>query len=189
MSNQDKMCPKCPAIMKQIASEGHTLFYRCPSCGYEETETLASGDENSLYRLKRIELLGRVRKSILDWETAQWGYLKDDIMDFRNAHEAARLDIYFNISLIACLTSGFHDMDNEKYRECRRIFKRTEKIYKRYCKEPNADYNAETGSDGMETYKEYRALYKKCRSAYRNEKLLWKVAFFIAKRFVPIPKL
>ena len=44
------------------------------------------------------------------------------------------------------------------------------------------------GELGPEDYEDYRKQYKKCRNEYRNTKILWKVAFTIGKKLIPIPK-
>ena len=63
----------------------------------------------------------------------------------------------------------------------------TEKVYKRYLKSPGAKLD-EMGELGPEDYEDYRKQYKKCRNEYRNTKILWKVAFTIGKKLIPIPK-
>ena len=112
MNSNDYRCPRCGATMKQTGAERQKVSYHCSCCGYNEYVTIENND-NSEYWQKRSELLGRVRKGVIDWQTTQWTYLRDDILDFTAKYEAARNDIYFKISLIACLTCGFRDMNAE----------------------------------------------------------------------------
>lgn len=190
MNSVDVKCKRCGSLMAQSGSEGTQVMYHCSCCGYNEAVTMSAGD-NTEYWVKRSALLGRVRKGVIDWETTAWDFLLRDILDFTTNYEAARYDIYFKISTIACLTKGFRDMDNERYRECKRIFKVTEKVYKRYCKDPMAKTNFanETGSAGIMEYEEYRTLYKKCIYDYRCTQLAWKLLFSLGKKLIPIPKL
>ena len=91
------------------------------------------------------------------------------------------------MAIIACLTKGFHDLDDRRYKECKRIFKITEKVYKRYLKDPLSVADA-MGEAGPVEYEDYRKQYKHCRNEYRNTKLAWKLAYTIGKKLVPIPK-
>ncbi len=190
MNNNDRRCSRCGSVMVQTGSEHQKVAYSCKCCGYKEYVTMAS-DDNSAYWEKRSEILGRVRKGVIDWKVTQWQYLRDDILKFTASYEAARKDIYFMMGIIACLTKGFHDMNSDEYKECKRIFKITEKVYKKYRKDPLASehFASETGSSGIVEYEDYRKLYKTCRNEYRNTKLVWKAVFFVAKKLIPMPKL
>ena len=190
METKDYRCARCGSIMKQTGSEHGKVIYHCNSCGYNDFVALAN-DDNSDYWQKRAELLARVRKGIFDWQTTNWEYLRKDIVDFTGRYDAARYDMYFKMALIACVTDGFHDLNSEKYKQCKMIFKVTEKIYKSYLKDPEAKahFEKETGNSGVIEYEEYREMYKRCRSEYRNTKIFWKAFSMIAKKLVPIPKL
>lgn len=168
--------------MKQTGAERQRVLYHCSSCGYNDVVTI-SAEDNSDYWQKRSELLARVRNGIFEWQTAQWDYIRRDIIDFTSRYDTARHDIYFTIAIVACITHGFHDMDSEKYKQCKTMFKLTERIYKRYLKDANPETNfaKETGSDGITGYEEYRVMYKKCRNEYRNTKLAWKMVYSIFK--------
>ena len=50
------------------------------------------------------------------------------------------------------------------------------------------DFEKETGNSGVIEYEEYREMYKRCRSEYRNTKFIWKAFSMVAKKFVPVPK-
>ena len=183
----ERRCQQCGSKMVQTGTEYNTAIYHCRSCGNNEYVQMAAND-NSEYLHRRSMLLGRVRKGILEWEVTQWDALRLEIIDFTNAFHAARNDLYFQMAIIACLTKGFHDLDDEKYKECKRIFKVTEKVYKRYAKHPE-NLPAEMGTTGAMEYEEYRQLYKKCRSEYQGQKLIYKALFAVGKKLIPIPKI
>ena len=182
MNGVDYRCPRCGSIMAQTGSVNGKVTYHCKSCGYNEYVTI-SNDDNSEYWMKRAELLSRTTKGVMDWKITQWDQLRRDILDFVGRYDQAHVDIHFKMALIACLTSGFHDMDSEKYKECKQIFKVTERLYKIHCKALK-----ETGGgsiEDVEKYEEYRVMYKKCRNEYRNTKIMWKAALTVAKLFIP----
>lgn len=187
MSNNDHRCSQCGMKMVQVGTEGQTAIYHCRSCGNDEYVEITVNEKTDFLHKKSM-LLGRVRKGIIDWEITQWDTLRNEIMDFTIAHQAARNDIYFHMAIIACLTKGFHDLDDRRYTECKRIFKVTEKVYKRYCKNPTV-IPEEMGAAGASEYEEYRQMYKKCRNEFRNTKIAWKVLFTVGKKLIPIPKI
>ncbi len=187
MDNHDHRCPQCGSKMVQTGTEYKTAIYHCRSCGNNQYVKM-SDDENTEFLHKRSMLLGRVRKGIIDWEVTQWDALRGELLDFTAAFHEARNDIYFKMAIIACLTKGFHDLDDKRYKECKRLFKITEKVYKRYAKHPET-VPAEMGSSGAMEYEEYRDMYKKCRYDYQNKKIVYKVIFFVGKKLVPIPKI
>ncbi len=145
-------------------------------------------EDNADYLHKRSMLLGRVRKGIVDWEITQWETLKNEIMDFTIAYHAARNDIYFKMATIACLTQGFHFLDDKRYKECKRIFKITEKVYKQYSKHPGAVPSEMSEGSPLE-YEEYRNMYKKCKYDYKNTKLVYKLLLKLGMKIIPVPKL
>ena len=190
MNTTDVRCKRCGSIMAQKGAENQYVTYHCNSCGYNEYVEMKTAD-NSEYWIKRSALLGRVRQGIVDWQVTGWDYLQNDIFNFMSSYEAARYDIYFKIATVACLTKGFHDMNNEKYRDCKRLFKVTESVYKRYRKDPMANdgYKKETGETGMVEYEEYRGLYKKCLYEFRCTQFAWKILFTLGKKIIPFGKL
>lgn len=187
MNNQDHRCPQCGSKMVQTGTEYQTAIYHCRNCGNNQYVQITNNEKTD-YLHKKSMLLGRVRKGIIDWDVTQWDTLREEIMDFTIAYHAARNDIYMHMAIIACLTKGFHDLDDRRYKECKRIFKITEKVYKRYLKDPVSVADA-MGEAGPVEYEDYRKQYKHCRNEYRNTKLAWKLAFTVGKKLIPIPKL
>jgi len=167
--------------MTQSGAENNKVRYHCSFCGNNSYVNISTED-NSEYWQRRSELLGRVKLGIIEWKTTQWDYLFRDIVSFTTSYADAEEDIVFKIAIIACLTSGFQNMTAEKYRECNLIFKITEKTYKRYRKDKQITPGSFPRAEDVNTYKDYRSLYKKCRNEYRNTKLLWKACFAIGKK-------
>ncbi len=187
MDNNNRRCPQCGGQMAQVGSEPHAVIYHCRSCGYDAYVQL-SPDDNTEYLHKRSMLLGRVRQGIIDWELTPWDSLRRDIIDFTAAFHAARNDIHFQMAVIACLTKGFHDLDKERYKECKHIFKVTEKVYKRYVKNPSV-IPPEMGDTGPMEYEEYRRMYKGCKNEFLGQKVAYKVLFKLGGKLVPIPRI
>ena len=187
MNNNDHRCSQCGSKMVQTGTEYQMAIYHCRSCGNTQYVEITANEKTD-YLHKKNMLLGRVSKGIIDWEVTQWDTLREDIMNFMTAYHLARQDIYISMAIIACLTKGFHDLDDDRYKECKRIFKMTEKVYKRYLKAPTTTVK-EMGEIGAADYEDYRKQYKKCRNEYRNTKLAWKLAFTIGKKLIPIPKI
>ena len=177
------ICPKCGAEMTQTGAENNKARYHCSYCGHNASVDMSTQD-NAEYWDKRSALIGRVRRGILDWQTTSWDYLARDIIDFTSSYEDASHDIYFKIATIACITCGFNDMSEEKYRKCNTIFKLTEKTYKKYRKDKPIPKGSFPHSEDVDTYKEYRTMYKKCRNEYRNTKLLWKACFAVGRKIL-----
>ena len=134
--------------------------------------------------------LGRVRAGVTDHMGTNWDLLLKDINQFMMNHEASQYDIYFKVGIIACITRGFHNLDSQNFSECKRLFKGTEKVYKRYRKDPIAKehFAKETGESGISEYEEYRHLYKKCLYDFRSEQIAWKLLFTVGKKIIPFGK-
>lgn len=181
MNMTNTVCSKCGAEMTQTGADNNKVRYHCTFCGNNVSIDMSTVD-NAEYWERRSALMGRVRRGIVEWKTTSWEYLTRDIIDFTSRYDDAADDVCFKIATIACVTSGFNDMSEEKYRQCNQIFKLTEKTYKRYRKDKPVAKGSFPHSEDVNTYKEYRAMYKKCRNEYRNTKLLWKACFAVGKK-------
>jgi hypothetical protein len=183
MDTVQTVCSRCGAEMTQNGAENGKTRYHCSFCGNTIYVDMSVND-NAEYWDKRSALLGRVRLGIVEWKTTPWEYLSRDIITFTSSYQDAAEDVCFKIAIIACITSGFQNMTEEKYRECNRIFKLTEKIYKNHQKDKPVDPHCFPHDEDVRTYKEYRTMYKKCRNEYRNTKLLWKACFTVGKKLL-----
>ena len=180
MAGDTHQCPQCGAIMTQKGADMNTARYRCGSCGFIKSVTL--GDEGNVeYEQRKSDLLSRVRLGFVDWRVTQWESIQRELLDFIGRYEAARSDIQLQMSVVACITNGFQMMDAEKYKQCKILFKVTEKIYKQQMKMLKQQTNSKL-YESVNDYADLRAKYKKCRNDYRNTKLMWKTVFFIFKK-------
>lgn len=182
MNQSEHRCPSCGMIMIQTGALEGKAIYKCKGCGRQEYVDLAA-EGNMTFLTKRAELLSRTAKGVLDWKITQWDTLRRDIQDFMGSYDDARDDIHLHMAVIACVTYGFHNMNTQIYKECKRPFKFTEQLYKQHRK-----LLKKTGSgniQNIEKYVEYRTMYKACRNEYRNTKLAWKLAFTVAKKLIP----
>ena len=175
-------CVQCGANMEQVGAQGQTVLFHCPYCGYNATADIAA-NSNGDYLVKKTELLCRVTKGISEWNTTQWDYLRKDLVDFMSRYEDARADMLLNMGVLACVTHGFHYITEKNYKECKTIYKLTEKLYKVTLK--NLKNNVDPKIvEQAEEYKQDRNLYKKCRNDYRNTKMAWKAVFFVFKKLL-----
>lgn len=166
--------------MTQTGADLTTARYSCSSCGFMKAVSI--GDQgNTEYEQRKSDLLARVRIGFVDWRVMQWASLQKDLLDFISRYEAARGDIQLQMGVVACITSGFQFVDDEKYKQCKLLFKVTEKIYKQQMKQLKRQSNPKL-YESTSDYKDLRAKYKKCRNDYRNTKLIWKAVFFVFKK-------
>lgn len=177
----DNKCPVCGAEMKQTGANGNRVIYHCIYCGTDGYIEISS-DENVEYWQKRADILERVRVGVFEWKTAPWDYIRHDVINFMGRYEDASVDVRMKMALIASMTSGFHMVDSTQYKECKAIFKITEKVYKTQMKELQRAMREFPKDGDVAAYQEYRVLYKKCRDEYRNTKFAWKAGFFILKK-------
>jgi transposase-like protein len=184
MLSSEMNCPKCGSPLTQTGSDMKHASYHCQCCGYNHLAEMTP-DGNADYIHQRQALLQRVRIGIMEWQTTGWDNLAKDIASFMGRHEKASHDVNFQIATVACITSGFHCLNEDRYSECKTIFKITERAYKEYLK--NAKARGFESAEDAETYKEYREMYKRCRADYRNTKALWKMLYGIAKKILKLP--
>ena len=166
--------------MTQTGADANTARYRCGSCGFQKSISF-NEKSNTEYEQKKSDLLARIRVGFVDWRVTQWEALHKDLVDFISRYEVAQSDIQLQMGVIACITSGFQLMDAEKYKQCKLLFKVTEKMYKQQLKMLKQQSDAKL-YESVSDYKDLRAKYKKCRNDYRNTKLIWKAVFFIFRK-------
>ena len=177
-------CVQCGAKMKQVGAEGGQALYHCASCGFD-TAIAMENDANVDFLMKRTELLARTANGIAQWDSTAWDYLKKDLLDFMARYEDAKIDIRLEMALLASVTHGYHYITEENLKECKTLYKLTERLYKGLLRELKKELDPKK-AENAEEYKKNRILYKKCMNEYRNKKLAWKVAFTVVKRFIPL---
>lgn len=173
-------CPVCGGPLNQEGADMECAYYRCVACGHVATVKVKL-DENAAYALGKRELTARIREGLLEWQLTQWDRLHSDLHTFINRYPASALDIDLQMGLVACITHGFNVMDAEKYRQCKILYKQTERMYKHHLKMLKIQQDAAM-TDSVNAYSEQRLQYKKCRNNYLNTKLAWKIVFTIFKK-------
>jgi hypothetical protein len=135
-------------------------------------------------------MIGRIREGMSDWQATQWDRLEKDLVDFINRYAPLEHDIELQIARIACITSGFNMIDDQKYKSCKARFKIMDKVYKSELKRLKKISKKPELSETMEGYQEARAKYLKLRNQYLEQKFLWKIFFSVTKLlrkfFMPI---
>lgn len=182
MFEEEVRCPRCQSLMKQTGSMNGKTQYGCAFCGNTKLIDIPI-EKNLNYWNTRAALLTRVRNGILDWQVTNWNQLRKDIFDFIGRYEEARSDVYFKISIVACITEGYHVLNADRYKEAKAIFRLTEKQYKLETKNLKQATDPEM-SRAMVEYEEFRNLYRQCRSEYRNKKIYWKILTFFFKTLI-----
>lgn len=172
-------CPQCGASMSQVGASATAAQYKCGFCGFMKSVELDGG--NAEYEQRRAMILSRVHGGMIDWRVTQWESIQRELVDFISRYDEAKDDIRLQISIVACITSGFQVMDAEKYKQCKVLYKTTEKMYKAHLKSLKKQADAAL-SESVNDYKELRSKYKKCRNEYRNTKILWKTVFFLFRK-------
>ena len=182
MNVDKKQCPVCGGLVRRDGADMQYAYYLCLSCGNRDAVPLAE-DGNLGFALEKRELLGRIRLGMVEWQATRWDQLYTDLIQFANRYDAAQTDIQLQIGLVACITKGFNTLDPETYGRCKKLFKCTEKLYKRHLKvlKQQADPSL---SESVTDYRESRDKYIKCRNEYRNTKLAWKAVFFVLKKLL-----
>lgn len=175
-------CPQCGDMLMQVGADVSAARYRCKSCGYIKSVEI-TGTVNAVLIQQRAELLSRIRVGLIDWKITQWSTLQKDIFQFMTNYESMKNDIELQMGIIACMTHGFNLIDSDKYKQCKIMFKLTEKMYKQSLKSLKEKADSELYTS-VSQYKDQRAKYKKCRNDYRNTKLAWKGIFFIGKKLL-----
>ena len=175
-------CSACGGQLVFVRCDRHAVYFECSADGHRERYTFASRDEAEGYlNAAKQEMIGRIRAAVSDWQAAQWERLEKDLVDFINRHAPLEHDIELQIARIACLTSGFNMIDDQKYKACKVRFKIMDKIYKSELKRLKKISKKPELSETMEGYQEARAKYLKLRNQYLEQKFLWKILFSVTK--------
>ena len=177
---QKNQCPICGGVLSQEGMDETTVYYKCVACGHMSTAPIEDVG-NAECILKKRELITRIKLGVNDWQSAQWDRLHMDLQDYLVRYETEQTDLQLQMGLIACITKGFNVLDQDRYRQCKNIFKMTEQMYKSHQKVLKSQVNVEL-SDSVNNYQVFRTKYIQCRNEYRNTKLMWKVLFFVLRR-------
>ena len=188
LSLEGGKCTEDGGNLKFLRCDRHAIYFECDCCGHKDKYTFSTKEESNNYiEGAKQEMLGRIRDGIADWQRAQWEQLHKDLVDFINRFSPLEHDIEIQIARIACITSGFNLIDDQKYKSCKARFKVMDKIYKAELKRLKKLTKKPVLSETMEGYRASRAKYLKLRNQYLEQKFIWKIFFSIAKllkRFV-----
>lgn len=175
-------CPSCGGKLEFVRCDRHAIYFECSGDGHRERYTFQSRDEADGYIASaKSEMLGRVRDGINDWQAINWERLQKDLVDFINRFAPLEHDIELQIARIACITSGFNLIDDQKYKSCKIRFKITDKIYKSELKRLKKLSKTPVLSETMEGYQDLREKYIKLRNRYLETKFIWKIFFSAVK--------
>ena len=176
-------CKLCGGAFKFQRCDMKRIYVRCMNCGAKGGYTFKSEEEARLYAEEaNREILGRLREHYEHWELAQWDQLHADIVTFINTHPYVETDIRFQMAKIACVTKGFHIMDDEIYQRCKDRFAVADEIYKGLLKIAKEKASDPIFSETMESYEQARADYVHLRNEYIALKTTEKVIKVVLKK-------
>ena len=139
------------------------------------------------YIIALCEHCAKIGKNTVRYlETTAVALYDDGITDKETLDEHLRRtqekhDIEIQIARIACMTSGFNLMDDQKYKSCKTRFKIMDKVYRAELKRLKKLSKNPELSETMEGYRQARAKYIKLQNRYLETKLIWKIFFSVAK--------
>lgn len=176
-------CKECGGIFEFERCDRQRIYLRCRHCDFgmyyefrDEEEALRFAEEEN------EELLSRLRRGVKDWELTQWDRLHDDVVEFINTHPYVETDIRFQMAKIACITRGFHMMDEDIYQRCHGRFNVAESIYRTLLENAKQQALDPSRSASMADYKQARAYYLYLQGEYVALKMAKKAATIIVKK-------
>ena len=187
-------CTKCGGSLKFQYCDGKRIYSYCKACGFRMCYAFRNQEEADLYmKNENRTILLRVYSGLVDWEMTQWDRLHEDIVKFISSHPYVTNDIRFQMARIACITRGFHIMDDDIYRCCQSRFIVTEEIYKGLINLSKEQISLPRAFEDLEDYDQARINYKHLKNAYQAEKIAGSIAKTVVKTLVkpylPIPSI
>ena len=168
----NKYCEKCGGKPEFQRCDMNRVYYRCGSCGYRTCYTFRDEEEATRYlQDENRKILLRVREGLVDWEMTQWDQLHVDIVKFISTHPYATNDIRFQMAKIACITRGFHIMDEDIYQRCQNRFIVTEEIYKGLMNLRKEQMDTSRLLNDLEDYEQARTNYIYLKTEYTANKI------------------
>lgn len=187
-------CKSCGGKLVFQYCDGKRIYSYCSACGCRTCYSFRNEDEAEQYmRNENREILIRVYSGLVDWELTQWDLLHRDIVKFISNHPYVANDIRFQMARIACMTRGFHIMDEDIYHSCQSRFIVTEEIYKGLIKFSKQQLTLPRKFDDLEDYDRARINYKHLRDMYQAEKiagvLIRTTVKTLVRPYLPIPSI
>lgn len=176
-------CKACGGKFEFQYCDMKYIYVRCKNCDFGACYPFRDEEEaNRFAEEENQEILGRLRAGFVDWEVTQWDQLHDDIVDFINKHPYVESDIRFHMAKIACITRGFHIMDEEIYERCHNRFDIADKIYKVLLKSAEENALKPELSATLEEYHEARHYYVALQTEYVAVKTAKKAVKVVIKK-------
>lgn len=176
-------CKECGGKFEFERCDTKRVYLRCRNCDFGTYYTFRDEEEARRFaEEENEEILCRLRKGVADWELTQWDRLHDDVVDFINTHPYVETDIRFQMAKIACITRGFHMMDEEIYQRCTGRFAVAEEIYKILLKKAKEDAADPGRSATLEDYAQARSYYLYLQGEYMAAKLAKKAVKIVLKK-------
>ena len=160
-------CKACGGKFEFQYCDMKHIYVRCRHCDFGACYTFL--DEEEAHRFaeeENREILDRLRASCIDWELTLWDQLHDDVVSFINTHPYVESDIRFHLAKIACITRGFHIMDEEIYERCHGRFAVADSIYRVLVKAAKEKAEDLEMSATLDEYQEARHYYIALQAEY-----------------------
>ena len=178
-----KPCIFCGGKLQFQRCDKKRIYFRCANCGERASYTFKSEEEARLYtEAENRAILGRLRSHYEDWALAHWDLLHNEIVAFINTHPYVESDVRFQMAKIACITKGFHVMDDEIYQRCKDRFAIADETYKTLLKITEERANDPFLSATLESYQQARADYVHLRNEYLALKMTEKAVKIVLKK-------
>ena len=178
-------CQQCGGKFEFQYCDKKNIFFRCAHCDFAVRYTFR--DEEEAHRFAEEEnrdILGRLRAGFADWERTQWDQLHNDVVTFINTHPYVESDIRFHMAKIACITRGFHIMDEEIYERCHGRFAVADRIYRTLLHDAEKKASNPELSATLEEFHNARHYYVALQGEYLAVKAAKKAATIIVKQLV-----
>ena len=175
-------CKACGGKFEFQYCDMKHIYVRCSHCDFGACYTFRDEEEAHCFaEEENRELLDRLRESFVEWELAQWDQLHDDVVAFINSHPYVESDIRFQLAKIACITRGFHIMDEEIYERCHGRFAVADSIYRVLLKAAKEKAEKTELSATLDEYRDARQYYIALQAEYMAVKTAKKAVKVILK--------
>ena len=192
--NTKTCCTKCGGELKFQYCDGKRIYSYCGACGWRAYYTFRNKEEAEQYMHKENrEILTRVYSGLVDWEMAPWDLLHKEVVNFVSTHPYVTNDIRFQMARIACITRGFHIMDEDIYRCCQSRFIITEEVYKGLMEFSKEQLSLPRKLEDLKDYDKARENYMHLRTLYLADKataaIIKTTVKTLVRPYLPIPSI
>ena len=175
-------CKACGGKFEFQHCDMKYIFFRCKNCDFGVYYTFRDEEEALRFAEEETQtILSRLREGFVNWELTQWDRLHEEIVAFISTHPYVESDIRFHMAKIACITRGFHIMDEEIYETCHGRFAVADKIYKTLLKNAEEKARKPEISATLEEYHDARHYYITLQAEYLAAKAAKKAVMVVLK--------